>query len=149
MQDRPTGRVVLRMTDKPPRTGALRIKPVEDILARQTDDADFAEEHGNLRKNLGAKDRMGFGVGIVIGTGIFTLRGIEAKKHAGPRHHAVIRHRGGGQPARRAVLGPDGLNVPTAGSASRYAYATIGEVFAWIIGWDLILKFALRAAVVA
>ncbi len=137
------------MSEKPPRTGALRIKPVEDILAQQADDADFAQEHGTLRKNLGAKDLMGFGVGIVIGTGIFTLTGIEAKNHAGPG--IVLSFVVAGVVSLLAALcyAEMASTVPTAGSAYTYAYATIGEVFAWIIGWDLILEFALGAAVVA
>jgi len=92
---------------------------------------------------------MGFGVGIVIGTGIFTLTGIEAKNHAGPG--VVISFGIAGVVSLLAALCYAEMSsaVPTAGSAYTYAYATIGEVFAWIIGWDLILEFALGAAVVA
>ena len=92
---------------------------------------------------------MGFGVGIVIGTGIFTLTGIEAKNHAGPG--VVISFAVAGLVSLLAALCYAEMSsaVPTAGSAYTYAYATIGEVFAWIIGWDLILEFALGAAVVA
>jgi len=96
---------------------------------------------------------MGFGIGIVIGTGIFTLTGIEAKNHAGPG--VVISFLIAGAVSGLAALCYAELasSVPTAGSAYTYAYAyayaTIGEVFAWIIGWDLILEFALGASVVA
>ena len=61
----------------------LRTKPVEDVLA-QAGDAGSEGEGTRLSRRLGAKDLMGFGIGIVIGTGIFTLTGIEAKNHAGP-----------------------------------------------------------------
>ncbi|MEO3938408.1 amino acid permease [Dermatophilaceae bacterium Soc4.6] len=137
------------MSTSHPRTGALRTKPVERILEQQSDDAASAEESGGLRKNLGAKDLMGFGIGIVIGTGIFTLTGIEARNHAGPA--VVISFAVAGVVSLLAALcyAEMASTVPTAGSAYTYAYATIGEVFAWIIGWDLILEFALGAAVVA
>src|SRR3712207_8728442 len=63
----------------------MRTKPIEDVLAQGGDEGD---EHGGgqgrLRKRLGPVDLVGFGVGIVIGTGIFTLTGVEAKNHAGP-----------------------------------------------------------------
>ena len=92
---------------------------------------------------------MGFGIGIVIGTGIFTLTGIEAKQHAGPG--VVLSFAIAGLVSLLAALcyAEMAAAVPTAGSAYTYAYATIGEIFAWIIGWDLILEFALGAAVVA
>ena len=132
----------------------LRTKPVEDVLAQGGDEDDGpggrAGGHGStLRRRLGALDLMGFGVGIVIGTGIFTLTGIEAKNHAGPG--VVISFAVAGLVSLLAALCYAEMSsaVPTAGSAYTYAYATIGEVFAWIIGWDLILEFALGAAVVA
>jgi basic amino acid/polyamine antiporter, APA family len=132
----------------------LRTKPVEDVLAQGGDEEDgpggHAGGHGStLRRRLGPLDLMGFGVGIVIGTGIFTLTGIEAKNHAGPG--VVISFAIAGLVSLLAALCYAEMSsaVPTAGSAYTYAYATIGEVFAWIIGWDLILEFALGAAVVA
>ncbi|HYY12106.1 MAG TPA: amino acid permease, partial [Kineosporiaceae bacterium] len=102
-----------------------------------------------LRKNLGVVDLIGFGVGIVIGTGIFTLTGVEAKNHAGPA--VVVSFLVAGVVSVLAALCYCELasSVPTAGSAYTYAYATLGEPIAWIIGWDLILEFALGASVVA
>jgi len=133
-----------------PRNSVLRTKPVEDVLA-QSEDAgtEAGGEVTHLRRRLGAVDLMGFGIGIVIGTGIFTLTGIEAKNHAGPG--VVISFAIAGLVSLLAALcyAEMAAAVPTAGSAYTYAYATIGEVFAWIIGWDLILEFALGAAVVA
>ena len=72
---------------------------------------------------------MGFGIGIVIGTGIFTLTGIQAKNNAGPAI-VVRRDRGRRQPARRALLRRARGRRPTAGSSYTYAYTTIGEIFA-------------------
>jgi len=126
----------------------LRTKPVEDVLAQAGGPGDEGGEH-RLNRRLGAKDLMGFGIGIVIGTGIFTLTGIEAKNHAGPG--VVLSFVVAGLVSLLAALCYAELaaSVPTAGSAYTYAYATIGEIFAWIIGWDLVLEFALGAAVVA
>jgi APA family basic amino acid/polyamine antiporter len=126
----------------------LRTKPIEDVLA-QAADAGSEADGTHLVRRLGAKDLMGFGIGIVIGTGIFTLTGVEAKAHAGPG--VVLSFAIAGLVSLLAALcyAEMAAAVPTAGSAYTYAYATIGEIFAWIIGWDLILEFALGAAVVA
>ena len=92
---------------------------------------------------------MGFGIGIVIGTGIFTLTGVQAKNNAGPA--IVISFAIAGVVSVLAAICYAELAaaVPTAGSSYTYAYTTIGEIFAWIIAWDLILEFALGAAVVS
>ena len=121
----------------------LRKKRVEDLLAQGSD------EVTGLRKRLGPMDLTGLGVGVVIGTGIFTLTGIEAKNHAGPA--VVISFLIAGVVSLLAGLCYAELSsgVPTAGSAYSYAYVSIGELAAWIIGWDLVLEFALGAAVVA
>ncbi|MGN6475133.1 MAG: APC family permease [Mycobacteriales bacterium] len=125
----------------------LRTKSVEEILAQGGDDT--GDDHGHLRRKLGPIDLIGFGIGVVIGTGIFTLTGIEASKHAGPA--VLLSFIIGGVVSLLAALCYAELasSVPTAGSAYTYAYATIGEIFAWIIGWDLLLEFALGAASVA
>ena len=104
---------------------------------------------GRLRKHLSARHLVGFGIGVVIGTGIFTLTGVEARDTAGPA--VVISFAIAGVVALLAALCYAELasSVPTAGSAYSYAYATVGELVAWIIGWDLFLEFALGAAVVA
>src|SRR3954470_1650055 len=129
----------------------MRTKPVEDVLAQNRDEPDAAggEGQGRLRKRLGPLDLMGFGIGVVIGTGIFTLTGVEAKLHAGPA--IVISFLVAGVVSVLAALCYAELAsaVPTAGSAYTYASATLGEPIAWIIGWDLILEFALGASVVA
>ena len=102
-----------------------------------------------LRRTLRGRDLVGFGVGIIIGTGIFTLAGVEAKEHAGPA--VTVSFLIGAVVAALAALCYAELasSVPTAGSAYTYAFATLGEVFAWIIGWDLLLEFGLGLAVVS
>jgi APA family basic amino acid/polyamine antiporter len=121
--------------------GVFRTIDVDEVLDRQ--------DGGALKRRLRGRDLVGFGVGIIIGTGIFTLAGVEAKNHAGPA--VTLSFVIGAVVAGLAALCYAELasSVPTAGSAYTYAFATLGEVFAWIIGWDLLLEFALGAAVVS
>ncbi len=129
----------------------LRKKSIEDVLEQGDIDAhgDPIPGRGHLAKNLRAWDLIGFGIGIVIGTGIFTLTGLQAKDNAGPG--IVFSFVIAGFVSLLAALCYAELAsaVPAAGSSYTYAYTTIGEIFAWIIAWDLILEFALGAAVVA
>ncbi len=123
----------------------FRTKPVEDVLAQD----EGPQDGPGLRKRLGVFDLVGFGVGVVIGTGIFTLTGVQAKLHAGPA--IVISFAIAGFVSVLAALCYAELAsaVPTSGSAYSYAYATVGEIVAWVIGWDLILEFVLGASTVA
>ncbi|NNG39677.1 amino acid permease [Flexivirga sp. ID2601S] len=124
----------------------VRTKDVDTVIHQN----DEGESHGGgLSKTLTARDLMGFGIGIVIGTGIFTLTGVEAKNQAGPA--IVVSFAIAGIISMMAALcyAEVASAVPTAGSSYTYAYTTIGEIFAWIIAWDLVLEFALGAAVVA
>ncbi|SDX84436.1 Amino acid permease [Modestobacter sp. DSM 44400] len=123
----------------------FRTKSVETINADTGGDGGL----GTLRRHLSARHLVGFGIGVVIGTGIFTFTGVEAKNTAGPA--VVISFAIAGVVALLAARCYAELAsaVPTAGSAYSYAYATAGELFAWVIGWDLFLEFALGAAVVA
>ncbi|MBV9774566.1 MAG: amino acid permease, partial [Gemmatimonadetes bacterium] len=104
---------------------------------------------GTLRRSLGPINLTTLGIGSVIGTGIFVLSGPAASQHAGPALvismiiAAVACAFAGLCYAELASM------IPVAGSAYTYAYATAGEIFAWIIGWDLILEYALSAATVA
>ncbi|GAB3623870.1 amino acid permease [Mariniluteicoccus endophyticus] len=132
-----------------PSRSVLRKKDVETVIHQN--DQDPTEEGGGakLQKRLGALDLMGVGIGMVIGTGIFTLTGVQAKYNAGPA--VVIAFLVAGVVSLLAALCYSELasSVPTAGSAYTYAYTTMGEIFAWIIAWDLVLEFALGASVVA
>ena len=127
----------------------LRTKDVDDVIRQNDDPVGGEAHHTRLSKRLSAWDLMGFGIGIVIGTGIFTLTGIQAKNNAGPA--IVVSFAIAGVVSLLAALCYAELAaaVPTAGSSYTYAYTTIGEIFAWIIAWDLILEFALGAAVVS
>jgi basic amino acid/polyamine antiporter, APA family len=128
----------------------FRTKSVEAIQAGVRDDGEAGAEGGqHLSKRLSARHLIGFGIGIVIGTGIFTLTGVEAKNTAGPA--VVLSFAISGVVALLAALCYAELasSVPTAGSAYSYTYATVGELIAWIIGWDLVLEFVLGCASVA
>ncbi len=124
-----------------------------NLLAKKTLDVIMAEsaEHGQntLRRVLGPINLMTLGIGAIIGAGIFVLTGAAAAKYAGPAIvlsfilSALACTFAGLCYSEFASL------IPIAGSAYTYAYATLGELFAWIIGWDLILEYAFGAATVA
>ncbi|HEV3052541.1 MAG TPA: amino acid permease, partial [Longimicrobium sp.] len=113
--------------------------------------ARLQEEAGTatLHRVLGPVNLTTLGIGSVIGTGIFVLTGTAASQHAGPA--LVISMLIAALACALAGLCYAELAsmIPVAGSAYTYAYATAGEIFAWIIGWDLILEYALSTATVA
>ncbi|WP_151769737.1 amino acid permease [Streptomyces abyssomicinicus] len=121
----------------------FRTKKVEHSL----DSAEQSEHR--LRKTLSALDLTVFGVGVVIGTGIFVLTGQVAKENAGPS--VAIAFAVAGVVCALAALcyAEFASTVPVAGSAYTFSYTSLGELPAWIIGWDLVLEFALGTAVVA
>src|SRR5512132_535651 len=102
-----------------------------------------------LRRVLGPVQLTALGVGAVIGTGIFVLTGQAAHDRTGPA--LMLSFVAAGVTCIFAALcyAEFASMVPVAGSAYTYAYATMGELFAWIIGWDLILEYAVASATVA
>src|SRR5687767_6568830 len=121
----------------------FRVKSVERSI-EETDEPDH-----RLRKELTAWDLTFFGVGVIIGTGIFVLTGQQAATNAGPA--IVISFVLAGIACGLAALcyAEFASTVPVAGSAYTFSYATFGEFAAWIIGWDLVLEFAVGSAAVA
>src|SRR6476659_6921538 len=121
------------------------------ILATKTIEQIKDEQLGGpgLKRVLGPTQLMMLGVGAIIGTGIFVLTGQAAAANAGPA--IVISMVVAGLVSALAALcySEFAASVPVAGSAYTYAYATLGEFVAWVIGWDLILEYALGAATVA
>ena len=107
------------------------------------------EQPGGLKKQLGPLDLTFIGIGATLGTGIFVLTGIEASTHAGPS--IVLSFALAGLAATFAALSYAELAsiVPVAGSSYTYSYATIGEFLAWLVGWNLILEYAVSLAAVA
>ena len=108
-------------------------------------------EHGSkaLRRSLSAWDLTLLGIGAIIGTGIFVLTGTAAANQAGPA--IMLSYLFAGLACGFAALcyAEFASMIPIAGSAYTYAYATMGELFAWIIGWDLILEYAVGSMTVA
>src|ERR1043166_2430697 len=106
-------------------------------------------ERGLLRRSLGPWNLTAVGVGSIIGTGIFVLTGTAASQNAGPALVFSMIISAVGCAFAGLCYAEFAAMVPVAGSAYTYAYATAGEIFAWIIGWDLILEYALSTATVA
>src|SRR5262252_5755426 len=109
---------------------------------------EMAGDH-RLRRALGPVTLTALGIGAVIGAGIFVATGAAAKDVAGPA--LMISYVVAGVTCIFAALcyAEFASMAPVAGSAYTYAYTTLGELFAWIIGWDLILEYAVGAATVA
>jgi len=120
-------------------------KSIEQIKTEQLGDSGG----GGLKRVLGPAQLVLLGVGAIIGTGIFVLTGQAAAANAGPA--IVISMLLAGLTSVLAALcySEFAATVPVAGSAYTYAYATLGEFIAWVIGWDLILEYALGSATVA
>jgi len=118
-------------------------KSIEQIKQEQL------EHGGGLKRVLGPIQLVMLGVGAIIGTGIFVLTGQAAAANAGPA--IVISMLIAGLTSVLAALcySEFAASVPVAGSAYTYAYATLGEFIAWIIGWDLILEYAVGNVAVA
>ena len=118
----------------------------ENFFAKKSIDQmlDQAEAKGGhkLKKVLGPVDLTFLGIGAIIGTGIFVLTGVAAAIHAGPA--VIISFIISGLACALAALcyAEFAAMIPVAGSAYTYAYAGLGELLAWIIGWDLILEYA-------
>ncbi len=107
-----------------------------------------AEMGGGLRRMLGPTDLLAIGIGAIIGAGIFVLSGVGARE-AGPA--VILSFLLAGVACTFAALCYSELAalIPVAGSAYTYSYATLGEIVAWIIGWDLILEYIVGASTVA
>ena len=120
----------------------LRRKSVTDLQTEALTDH-------SLKRALGALNLTMLGIGAIIGTGIFVLTGTVAAQNSGPA--VVLSFVLAGVASIFAALcySEFASLVPMAGSAYTYGYATLGEIFAWIIGWDLVLEYALGAVTVA
>ena len=121
----------------------LRRKSVEQSIR------DTEEPEHRLRKDLSGLDLTVFGVGVIIGTGIFVLTGEAANGTAGPAVALSFVLAAIACGLAALCYAELASTVPVAGSAYTFSYATLGELVAWIIGWDLILEFVLGAATVA
>jgi APA family basic amino acid/polyamine antiporter len=120
----------------------FRTKPLSMLLAEEAGE-------NRLRRVLGPTQLTALGVGAIIGTGIFILTGVAAHDRTGPALMLSFVMAGLACVFAALCYAEFASMVPVAGSAYTYAYATLGELFAWIIGWDLILEYAVGSATVA
>src|SRR5579863_5292453 len=102
-----------------------------------------------LKRSLSALSIVALGIGDIIGAGIFVLTGHAAAANAGPAITLSFVISGFACACAGLCYAEMASTVPIAGSAYTYAYATMGELIAWIIGWDLVLEYALGATTVA
>jgi|CXWL01.1.fsa_nt_gi APA family basic amino acid/polyamine antiporter len=101
-----------------------------------------------LKKTLGARGLIALGIGAIIGAGLFSITGMAAANHAGPAITLSFVVAGLGCLFAGLCYAEFASMIPVAGSAYTYSYATMGEFLAWIIGWDLVLEYAVGAATV-
>lgn len=118
----------------------LRIRTVESL---------GGDESSSLKRSLGALDLTLLGIGCIIGTGIFVLTGVAAAKYAGPGLMVSFALAGTACAFAALVYAELAAMVPVSGSAYTYTYATMGEALAWIVGWNLVLEYAVSAGAVA
>jgi APA family basic amino acid/polyamine antiporter len=121
----------------------FRTKPLSQLLGESG-----GESH-RLKKTLGPWDLCALGIGCIIGVGIFVLPGVEAANHAGPG--IILSFALAALACACAALCYSELAamIPVSGSAYTYGYAALGELPAWIIGWDLILEYMVAACLVS
>jgi len=119
-------------------------KPLDLLMA----EASETGEH-SLKRALGPINLVTLGIGAIIGAGIFVLTGSAAAKYAGPAIVLSFVLSGIACVFAGLCYAEFASLIPIAGSAYTYGYATLGEIFAWVIGWDLILEYAFGAATVA
>jgi len=118
------------------------VKPLERIIAE-------CEGEHSLKKTLGPVQLVALGIGAIIGAGLFSLTGIAAANHAGPAVTLSFILAATGCAFAGLCYSEFSTMIPVAGSAYTYSYATMGELMAWIIGWDLFLEYAVGATTVA
>jgi len=121
----------------------FKTKPLSALLAE-------ADQHGehSLKRELGPVSLTALGIGAIIGAGIFVMSGLGAH-YAGPGLMLSFVLSGLGCAFAGLCYAEFAAMIPLAGSAYTYAYATLGELFAWIIGWDLTLEYAMGASTVS
>src|SRR5476651_899288 len=118
-------------------------KPIAQLMAAAK------ETESTLKRTLGLSSLIALGIGAIIGAGIFVRTAAAAGEHAGPAVTISFIIAASGCALAGLCYSEFASMIPIAGSAYTYSYATMGELIAWIIGWDLVLEYALGAATVA
>jgi APA family basic amino acid/polyamine antiporter len=122
-----------------------RVKPLGRLLAEAGDDT---APH-SLKRTLGPVQLIAMGIGAIIGTGIFVLTGVAAATRSGPSLTISFIVAGIVSALAALCYSEVASRVPISGSAYTFAYASLGEFLAWVIGWDLILEYGVGAATVS
>jgi len=123
---------------------------LKQLLARKTDFSDVDDSHGpNLRRSLGPWGLTALGIGAVIGGGIFVITGQAAAEHAGPAVILAFVIAAICCSFTALCYAEFATLIPMSGSSYSYAYATLGELVAWFIGWNMVLEYGVSASAVA
>lgn len=123
---------------------------LKQLIARKTDFTDADDAHGpTLRRTLGPWGLTSLGIGAVIGGGIFVITGQAAADHAGPAVIVSFVLAAICSMFTALCYAEFATMIPVSGSAYSYAYATLGELMAWFIGWNLVLEYGVSASAVA
>src|ERR1700704_3064810 len=118
-------------------------KPIERIMA-ESEGGEY-----QLKRTLTATSLIALGIGAIIGAGLFSLTGLAAAQNAGPAIVLSMLVAAIGCAFAGLCYSEFSCMIPVAGSAYTYAYATLGEWLAWVIGWDLVLEYAVGASTVS
>jgi basic amino acid/polyamine antiporter, APA family len=121
----------------------FQTKPLSRIMA-EAESGDHS-----LKRTLSATNLVALGIGAIIGAGLFSLTGLAAAEHAGPAVVLSMMVAATGCAFAGLCYSEFACMIPVAGSAYTYSYTTLGEWIAWIIGWDLVLEYAIGAATVS
>ena len=120
-----------------------RVKPIGELIEQAK-----SEGHDTLKRTLTAPSLVMLGIGAIIGAGLFVNTARAAAEHAGPSVSLAFILAAVGCAFAGLCYAELSSSIPIAGSAYTYTYATMGELLAWIIGWDLVLEYAVGAATV-
>ncbi|HEY3274361.1 MAG TPA: amino acid permease [Methanocella sp.] len=124
--------------------------PLRELFRRKSiDQLRETADKKHLRRTLGALDILFMGIGAIIGTGIFVLTGVAAARYAGPGIVFSFVIAGFACALVALIYSELACMVPVSGSAYTYSYAALGEIIAWIVGWDLILEYTVAVGVVS
>src|SRR5689334_3721473 len=123
----------------------MRFKKPLDVLLKEASETGAS----TLKRTLGSFNLVTMGIGAIIGAGLFSITGLAAANNAGPAVTISFVIAAIGCAFAGLCYAEFASMIPVAGSAYTYSYATMGRLMAWIIGWDLVLEYAVGAATVS
>ncbi|GAF26447.1 amino acid transporters [Moorella thermoacetica Y72] len=122
--------------------GIWRTKKIADLMQE-------AGDNQKLKRSIGTPELVALGVGAIIGSGIFVLTGVAAANYAGPALVFSFILSGLAAGLAALVYAEMAAMIPVTGSAYTYAYASLGEIIAWLVGWNLVLEYLVASGAVA